>query len=90
MVGQRQNPSALVRSARRCRHADQQPGALSGCATPGCARESAWPGLRRSLTWCQECLAKLNEFVTSQSRRRAQRRTHTAGNLVELATSAAP
>lgn len=32
---------------------------MSGCATPGCAREPVWPSVRRSLTWCQECLADL-------------------------------
>ena len=29
------------------------------CATPYCARTPAWPSVRRSLTWCQRCLAGL-------------------------------
>lgn len=27
-----------------------------GCATQGCTNQPAWPSVRRSLTWCDDCL----------------------------------
>lgn len=29
------------------------------CSTPDCLREPVWPSVRRSKTWCQECLSAL-------------------------------
>jgi hypothetical protein len=32
---------------------------VSACATAGCDRTPQWPSVRRSLTWCEPCLAAL-------------------------------